>query len=91
MRRHGQAEGTRHMIELLRLGKACGYATLRQAVESALAMGSCDVSAVQYLMHAEQLVREPAEPLDVGPLSCYEHPTPIISNYDQLLAGEVMP
>jgi len=89
--RHGQAEGTRHMIELLRLGKVCGYDVLRQSVESALAMGSCDVSAVRYLMSAEQLVRKPAEPIDVGPLSCYEHPMPIISNYDQLLAGEVMP
>jgi len=54
-------------------------------------MGSCDVSAVRYLMSVEQLVRKPAEPIDVGPLSCYEHPMPIITNYDQLLAGEVMP
>lgn len=79
------------MIELLRLGKASGYQLLRQAVESALQMGSCDVSAVRYLMNAEQLVRKPAEPIDVGPLSCYEHPMPIITNYDQLLAAEVMP
>jgi hypothetical protein len=79
------------MIEMLRLGKIYGYDILRQAVESALAMGSCDVSAVRYLMSAEQLVRKPAEPLDVGPLSCYEHPMPVITNYDQLLAGEVMP
>jgi transposase len=91
MNRHGQAEGTRHMIELLRLGKIYGYDVLRQAVESALAMGSCDVSAVRYLLSAEQLVRKPAEPIDVGPLSCYEHPMPIITDYDQLLAGEVMP
>jgi hypothetical protein len=91
MSRHGEAEGTRHMIELLHLGKVCGYDILRQAVESALKMGSCDVSAVRYLMSAEQLVRKPAEPIDVGPLSCYEHPMPIITNYDQLLAGEVMP
>jgi Mu transposase, C-terminal domain len=91
MSRHGHAEGTRQMIELLRLGKTNGYDTLRRAVESALEMGSCDVSAVRYLMSAVQLMRKPVEPIDVGPLSCYEHPIPVITNYDQLLAAEVMP
>jgi hypothetical protein len=89
--RHGRGEGTRQMIALLRLGKTFGYDILRQAVESALEMGSCDVSAVRYLMSADRLVRKPAEPIDVGPLSCYEHPMPVITNYDQLLAREVMP
>ena len=61
-------------------------------MESALELGSCDVSTVQYLMTAGQLDRVRAEPIDVGPLSCYERPLPVLTDYDQLLAAqEVMP
>jgi transposase len=91
MSRNGQSEGTRQMIKLLQLGKAYGYDVLQQAVESALQMGSCDISAVRYLINAEQLTRKPAEPIDVGPLSCYERPMPVMTDYDQLLATEVTP
>jgi transposase len=92
MIRNGRQNGTRRMIELLQLGKTHGYETLRQAVESALDMGSCDVSTVQYLMTAKQLDRCRPEPIDVGLLSCYERPMPILTHYDQLLtAPEVMP
>jgi hypothetical protein len=92
MIRNGKQNGTRRMIELLQLGKAYGYEKLRQAVESALAMGSCDVSTVRYLMTAEQLDRARPEPIDVGALSCYERPLPVMTDYDQLLAcPEVMP
>ncbi len=69
MNRNGRQNGTRQMIELVRLGKTHGYEQLRLAVESALEMGSCDVSTVQYLMTAGQLDRDRAEPIDVGPLS----------------------
>lgn len=87
MSRSGRQNGTRQMIELVRLGKTHGYEQLRLAVESALEMGSCDTSTVQYLMTAGQLVRDPAEPLDVGPLDCYERPLPVLTDYDQLLAS----
>jgi transposase len=91
MIRNGRQDGTRRMIELLQLGKTHGYETLRQAVESALDMGSCDVSTVQYLMTAKQLDRDRPEPIDVGSLSCYERPLPVITHYDQLLtAPEVL-
>jgi transposase len=92
MIRNGRQYGTRRMIELLQLGKTHGHAKLRQAVESALEMGSCDVSTVQHLMTAGQLDRARPEPMDVGPLSCYERPLPVLTDYDQLLtAREVMP
>jgi transposase len=92
MIRNGRQNGTRRMIELLQLGKTHGYETLRQAVESALDMGSCDVSTVQYLMTAKQLDRGRPEPIDVGRLSCYERPLPVMTHYDQLLtAQEVLP
>jgi transposase len=88
MIRNGRQNGTRRMIELLQLGKTHGYETLRQAVESALNMGSCDVSTVRYLMTAKQLDRGRPEPIDVGPLSCYERPLPVMTEYDQLLTAE---
>jgi transposase len=89
MARNGRQNGTRRMIELLQLGKAHGYETLRQAVESALEMGSCDVSTVRYLMtSARQLDRVPPEPIEVGLLSCYEQPLPVMTDYDQLLAAQ---
>jgi len=92
MIRNGRQNGTRRMIELLQLGKTHGYETLRQAVESALEMGSCDVSTVRYLMTAGQLDRGRPEPIDVGPLSRYERPLPVMTDYDLLLsAGEVKP
>ncbi len=92
MLRNGRQNGTRRMVELLQLGKTHGYEKLRQAVESALAMGSCDVSTVRYLMTADQLDRARPEPIDVGALSCYERPLPVMTDYDQLLVcQEVMP
>ncbi len=92
MIRNGRQNGTRYMIELLRLGRTHGYERLQEAVESALELGSCDISTVQYLMTAEQLDRARAEPIDVGPLGCYERPLPVMTDYDQLLSGrEVMP
>ncbi|MBM4448771.1 MAG: IS21 family transposase [Chloroflexi bacterium] len=92
MMRNGRQNGTRSMIDLLRLGKVHGYEKLRQAVELALDMGSCDVSTIRYLITAEQLDRSRSEPIDVGPLNYYQRPLPVMSDYDQLLAAvEVMP
>jgi len=91
MLRNGRQNGTRHMIELLQLGKAHGYETLRWAIESALEMGSCDVSTVRYLLTAKQLDRCHPEPIDVGLLSCYERPLPVMTEYDLLLSREEAP
>ena len=88
MIRNGSQHGTRRMIELLQLGKPHGHAWLRQAVESALEMGSCDVSTVWYLITAGQLDRGRPETIDVGPLSCYERPLPVMTDYDKLLTAE---
>lgn len=91
MIRNGKQNGTRRMIELLQFGKTYGHDKLRHAVESALEMGSSDVSTVRYLMTADKLDRVPAEPIDVGTLSCYERPLPVMTQYDQLLnCQEVM-
>jgi len=89
--RNGKQNGTRRMIELLQLGKTHGQEQLHKAVESSLEMGSCDISTVRYLMTANNLERIRPEPIDVGALSCYERPLPVMTDYDQLLSKpEVM-
>lgn len=75
------------MIELLALGKAHGRAKLEQAVEQALALGSCDVAAVRHLLTAETLQHTRCEPIELGSLERHERPLPVMNNYDQLLAG----
>ena len=91
MTKHGKQAGTRQMIELIRLGRVHGYDKLRQAIESTLDMGSCDVAAVRYLLTADELDRIPQDPIDVGALCRYERPLPVLNDYDRLLvAGEVL-
>lgn len=90
MKRHGKQAGTREMIGLLILGRQYGYERLRQAVELALEMGSSDSAAVRYLMTAENLERAQPEWLDLGGLSRYERPLPVLTSYDQLLSSEVV-
>jgi hypothetical protein len=85
MKRHGKQPGTRHMIDVLKVGKQHGYERLREAVESALESGSHDVSAIRYLLTAAQ--RRSTEPpvIEVGLLDRYERPLPVMNDYDQLL------
>jgi transposase len=84
-RRHGRQEGTRQMIDLLALGRGERWEHLRSAVEQALSLGCHDVAAIRHLMLAGEMVRPPAEAIDVGLLSRYERPQPVLSGYDQLL------
>jgi len=85
--RRGKQDGTRAMIDILLLGRAHGYGPVRQAIEKALALGCCDVSAVCLLLQAVQAEpRRAAEPVEIGALSSYDRPQPTTANYDQLLA-----
>ena len=84
--RRGQQPGTRAMIEVLLLGRPCGYARLQAAVEKALAMNCFDVEAVRLLLDTEgKGRREPREAVEVGALRAYDRPQPSTKNYDQLL------
>jgi hypothetical protein len=84
--RRGKQDGTRAMIDILLLGREHGYQPLRQAVEKAVEMGCCDVSAVCLLLKAQNTEpRRAAEPVEVGLLSSYDRPQPTTDNYDQLL------
>lgn len=92
--RQGQPVGTRQMVELLQLGRDQGWERLRRAVEKALAAGCSDAAAVKYLVLAEGQESSGAgrtEALvEVGALSRFERPLPVMSDYDQLLGGEVV-
>jgi len=89
--RHGKQAGTRQMIELLGLGKKHGYERLQEAVKSALETGCWDVAAVRYLLTVSLEPRPQFETMDLGLLSRYERPLPVVNDYDQLLAAEVRP
>lgn len=88
--RHGKQAGTQQMIELLQEGKRQGWDKLREAIEKALACGCCDQAAVRYLLTSPQLERLEPPPLVVTGLERFERPLPTLTNYDQLLATEVL-
>jgi hypothetical protein len=87
MERHGKQNGTRQMIELLKLGPKHGQAKLQQAIESAVASQCYDAAAVQHLLHADELRHSRCEAVDVGGLERYARPLPVMQEYDQLLTA----
>jgi transposase len=85
MKRQGKQNGTRQMVELLKLGKIHGRIKLQEAIEATLAAGCCDAAAVQHLLHADELSHKGCEAVDIGLLDRYARPMPEMSEYDQLL------
>jgi transposase len=86
--RGGRQQGTREMIELLKLASREGYGRLEQAVSLALSLDCWDAAAVRYLMTSQGLEARQPDPIEVGVLSQYERPLPEVVHYDQLLAWE---
>lgn len=87
MERHGKQNGTRQMIELLKLGAKHGQARLQEAIESALAVHCYDAAAIRCLLHADELQHSRCEAVDVGVLERYARPLPAVHEYDQLLTA----
>ena len=83
--RHGKQEGTREMIELLRLGPQHGWEALRKGIEQALALGCTDAAAVRHLLVAGTLTHGERALPEIGLLERYERPLPTLNDYDQLL------
>lgn len=86
--RHGKLDGTRQMVDVVRLGQEHGHGELRRAVGLALELGCADIEAVRHLLDTTALHREPARALDddeLGPLARYERPAPEVSHYNELL------
>jgi hypothetical protein len=73
------------MIELLTLGKRCGWDRLRQVVEQSLALGCTDAAAVRHLLTATELSRPHTEFVELNGLERYDRPLPGMNEYDQLL------
>jgi transposase len=97
-RRHGESEGVRQMIELLREGRRTGYDNLRRSVETALSCGARSAEAVWYLMGKSYLERAASESSDLVLLdeiadeltavqrAHFTRPLPQLSGYDELLS-----
>jgi hypothetical protein len=81
------------MVGLLQLGRVHGQARLAACVTEALACGAADPAAVQYLLTAPRLAREPVARLAVpAPLAAYDRPEPSVAHYAALYAaGEGRP
>jgi transposase len=85
--RHGKPEGTREMIELLRLGRRHGWKELQKGMEQALALGCTDAAAVRHLLVAGELQHRELPMAEIGALGRYERPLPVLSDYDELLGS----
>jgi transposase len=86
--RHGKQSGTRQMIQVLSLIKQHGHQRVRAAVEEALSLGCSDAAAIRHLAEAADLVRARSTIVELGALSRYERPLPVLTDYDGLLGQE---
>lgn len=88
MLRRGRQEGTREMVELVLLGREHGYGKLSDAIRSALELGCSDTAAVRHLLTTAspgKTSRAALAATELGGLSRYERPQPLMHEYDQLL------
>jgi len=89
--RHGQPSGTRQMVQVLSLIKRHGHARVRAAVEEAITLGCADAAAVRHLVEAAGLKHVREALIELGELSRFERPAPVMTDYDGLLGQEVAP
>jgi transposase len=87
--RHGKQSGTRQMIEVLSLIKQHGHERVRAAVEEALSMGCSDAAAVLHLAAAPDLAHARSRLIELGKLTSFERPLPVMTDYDELLGQGV--
>lgn len=83
--RHGKQNGTRQMIHVIRSVREHGHTRVREAVETALSVGCSDVAAIHHLLSAENLTHQRTSSIDLGVLTRYERPMPVMIDYDCLL------
>ena len=89
--RHGQPSGTRQMIQVLSLIRPYGHARVRAAVEEAITLGCADAAAVRHLVEAVDLTHARDVLIELGELSRFERPAPVMTDYDGLLGQEMTP
>ena len=89
--RHGQQSGTRQMVQVLSLIKPHGHARVRAAVDEAVTLGCADAAAIRHLVEAVDLTHARDGLGELGALSRFERPAPVMIDYDGLLDQEVAP
>jgi hypothetical protein len=89
--RHGQPSGTRQMVQVLSLIKHHGHARVRTAVDEAITLGCADAAAIRHLVEAADLTHAREALIELGELSRFERPAPVMTDYDGLLGQEVAP
>jgi transposase len=90
MRRHGDPSGTRQMVQVLSLIKPYGHARVRLAVEEAVSLGCADAAAIRHLITATDLTHARDAIIELGELSRFERPLPVLTDYDGLLSQAVV-
>ena len=65
------------------------HGRVRVAVEQAMSLGCAEAAAILHLATAEDLVHTRGVLIELGELSRFERPLPVITNYDALLGKEV--
>jgi len=89
--RYGEAEGTKHLLEVLLMHRDAEADEVHTAVELALEYGCYDSAAIAVLLRGLQVTEPGATPLiDLGMLSRYERPVDRdFGQYDQLIGLSV--
>ena len=64
---------------------------MRAAVEEAITLGCADAAAVRHLVEAADLTHARSALIELGALSRFERPAPVMTDYDGLLGQEVAP
>ena len=87
-RKHGDAAGTRALIEVLLAHRTLPAAALTAAMAKAVSSGVLDSQAV--LIDARrQLGRQAATVIPIGALARYDRPAPALDAYDELLTRTI--
>jgi hypothetical protein len=79
------------MVQVLSLIRPHGHARVRAAVEEAITLGCADAAAVRHLVEAVDLTHARDVLIELGELSRFERPAPVMTDYDGLLGQEVAP
>lgn len=89
--KHGKSQATREMIALVRVGLKEGWDSLVRAVKEALLLGVSDPAAVMHILHAPAAEQRKEYAVSLSKeLAQFERPQPVMDEYDQLLATEVI-
>jgi Mu transposase-like protein len=87
-RQHGDAAGTRALIEVLLAHRTLPADALTAAMTRAIASGVLDAQAV-IIDARRQAGRQAAPVIPLGALARYDRPAPALDAYDQLLARTI--